>query len=68
MNNNGTQQPERKVSGKKEYAFVQKLKTRKLRRKMKVKLLIVAVLVVAALSLLTFVMINISRTSKDKAI
>ena len=66
MNNNGTQQPERKVSGKKEYAFVQKLKTRKLRRKMKVKLLIVAVLVVAALSLLTFVMINISRTSKDK--
>ena len=27
MNNNGTQQPERKVSGKKEYAFVQKLKT-----------------------------------------
>lgn len=66
MNNDGTQQPEEVVSGKKEYAFVQKLKTRKLRRKMRIKLLIVTFFVVTALSLLTFVMINISRTSKDK--
>ncbi len=66
MNNDRTRQPEENKSGKKEYAFVQKIKTRKLRRKMKIKLLIVAVLVVIALFLLVTVMVNISRDSKDK--
>ena len=66
MNNDRTRQPEENKSGKKEYAFVQKIKTRKLRRKMKIKLLIMAVLVVIALFLLVIVMVNISRDSKDK--
>lgn len=53
-------------SEKKQFAFVKKIKTRKLRRKMKIKLIIVVGFVVVALFLLAGVMINISKTSKDK--
>lgn len=53
-------------SEKKQFAFVKKIKTRKLRRKMKIKLIIVVGFVVVALFLLVGVMINISKTSKDK--
>ena len=53
-------------SEKKQFAFVKKIKTRKLRRKMKIKLVIVVGFVVVALFLLAGVMINISKTSKDK--
>lgn len=51
---------------KKEYAFVQKIKTRKLRRGMKIKLLIVASVIVVILFLLACVMFYINRTSQDK--
>lgn len=51
---------------KKEYAFVQKIKTRKLRRGMKIKLLIVAAVIVVVLFLLACVMFYINRTSQDK--
>ncbi len=53
-------------SEKKQFAFVKKIKTRKLRRKMKIKLIIVVSFVVVALFLLAGVMVNISRNSKDK--
>lgn len=65
MKDNKTQYPE-ETSKKKEYAFVQKIKTRKLRRGMKIKLLFVVAVVVIALFLLAGVMISINRTSKDK--
>ena len=65
MKDNKIQYPE-ETSKKKEYAFVQKIKTRKLRRGMKFKLLLVVAVVVIALFLLAGVMISINRTSKDK--
>ncbi len=66
MNDIRTQLPGEDGSEKKQFAFVKKIKTRKLRRKMKIKLIIVVSFVVVALFLLAGVMINISRNSKDK--
>ena len=66
MKDTGTQLANEDSSGKKQFAFVKKIKTRKLRRKMKIKLIIIVSFVVIALFLLAGVMINISRTSKDK--
>lgn len=66
MNDTRTQLPDEDGSEKKQFAFVKKIKTRKLQRKMKIKLIIVVSFVVIALFLLAGVMINISRTSKDK--
>ena len=66
MNDTRTQLSNDDGSEKKQFAFVKKIKTRKLRRKMKIKLIIVVGFVVVALFLLAGVMINISKTSKDK--
>lgn len=66
MNDTRTQLSNDDSSEKKQFAFVKKIKTRKLRRKMKIKLIIVVGFVVVALFLLAGVMINISKTSKDK--
>ncbi len=66
MNDTRTQLSNDDGSEKKQFAFVKKIKTRKLRRKMKIKLIIVVGFVVVALFLLSGVMINISKTSKDK--
>ena len=66
MNDTRTQLSNDDGSEKKQFAFVRKIKTRKLRRKMKIKLIIVVGFVVVALFLLAGVMINISKTSKDK--
>ena len=66
MNDTRTQLSNDDGSEKKQFAFVKKIKTRKLRRKMKIKLIIVVGFVVVALFLLAGVMINISETSKDK--
>ena len=48
MNNSNVMQPDETKPVKKEYAFVRKIKTRKLQRKMKFKLLFVAGVVVIA--------------------
>ena len=48
MNNSNIMQPDETKPVKKEYAFVRKIKTRKLQRKMKFKLLFVAGVVVIA--------------------
>ena len=66
MNDTRTQLSNDDGSEKKQFAFVKKIKTRKLRRKMKIKLIIVVGFVAVALFLLAGVMINISKTSKDK--
>ena len=66
MNDTRTRLSNDDGSEKKQFAFVKKIKTRKLRRKMKIKLIIVVGFVVVALFLLAGVMINISKTSKDK--
>ena len=66
MSDTRTQLSNDDSSEKKQFAFVKKIKTRKLRRKMKIKLIIVVGFVVVALFLLAGVMINISKTSKDK--
>ena len=66
MNDTRTQLSNEDGSEKKQFAFVKKIKTRKLRRKMKIKLIIVVGFVVVALFLLAGVMVNISKTSKDK--
>ena len=66
MKDTRTQLANEDSSGKKQFAFVRKIKTRKLRRKMKIKLIIIVGFVVIALFLLAGVMINISRNSKDK--
>ena len=66
MNDTRTQLSNDDGSEKKQFAFVKIIKTRKFRRKMKIKLIIVVGFVVVALFLLAGVMINISKTSKDK--
>ena len=53
MNNSNIMQPDETKPVKKEYAFVRKIKTRKLQRKMKFKLLFVAGVVVIAFVLLS---------------
>ena len=65
MNNSNIMQPDETKPVKKEYAFVRKIKTRKLQRKMKFKLLFVAGVVVMAFFLLTLRMIDINRSNQD---
>ena len=65
MNNSNIMQPDETKPVKKEYAFVRKIKTRKLQRKMKFKLLFVAGVVVIAFFLLALRMIDINRSNQD---
>lgn len=65
MNNSNIMQPDETKPVKKEYAFVRKIKTRKLQRKMKFKLLFVTGVVVMAFFLLALRMIDINRSNKD---
>lgn len=65
MNDNNTIRPDETKPVKKEYAFVRKIKTRKLQRKMKFKLLVVAGFVVMAFFFLTIKMISINRSNQD---
>ena len=65
MNNSNIMQSDETKPVKKEYAFVRKIKTRKLQRKMKFKLLFVAGVVVIAFFLLVLRMIDINRSNQD---